>query len=323
MPKADGCDQEGTAFSRAETRSVDATRGRSPRFRPLCYPRRVKESSIAIIGPGRLGSALAKHLHCAGYRIPEIISRDRQSLSRARALARSIRAVATTFRNANLDADIVWLCVPDSQIELVANALAARSWKGKVALHSSGVLTSDALASLRKSGARLASAHPLMTFVRGSVPDLSGVPFAIEGDALAVRAARRIVQHLAGRPVTIRKADKPAYHLFATMICPLLISLLAASERAAKLAAMSPDDARRRMLPIIRQTIVNYEELGAAASFTGPFVRGDVETVRLHLKELSRSPALKAVYASLAEAALRNLPHRNVRQIRAAISLTM
>lgn len=282
----------------------------------LCYPRPVKHPSIAIIGLGRLGSALAKHLHSAGYCVSEIICRDRQSLSRARKLARSIRADATTLQNTNLDSDIIWLCVPDSQIEPVANALAASSWKGKLALHSSGVLTSDALASLRKSGASVASAHPLMTFVRGSAADLSGVPFAIEGDGAAVRAARSIVLHLGGRPVAIRKADKPAYHLFATMICPLLISLLASSERSAKLAGMSPAAARRRMLPIIRQTISNYEELGAATAFTGPLVRGDVETVRLHLKELSRSPALKAVYVSLAEAALQNLPQRNAKQIR-------
>ena len=279
----------------------------------LCYPRPVKHPSITIVGPGRLGSALAKHLHHAGYRVAEIVCRDRKSLSPLRTLALS--AIATTLSSANLDADIVWLCVPDSQIEPVANALAARSWKGKIALHSSGVLTSDALASLRKSGASVASAHPLMTFVRGSVPDLSAVPFAIEGDAPAVRAVRGIVHRLGGLPVPVRKANKPAYHLFATMICPLLISLLAASERAAKLAGMSPNEARRRMLPIIRQTSLNYEELGAAAAFTGPFVRGDVETVRLHLNQLSRSPALKAVYASLAEAALQNLPHRNARQI--------
>jgi len=282
----------------------------------LCYARPVKPPSIAIVGPGSTLIITTKHLHSAGYRVSEIISRDRQSRSRARTLARAVSAVATTLDNANLDADIIWLCVPDSQIEPVAKALAASSWKGKLALHSSGVLTSDALASLRKWGASVASAHPLMTFVRGSAPDLSAVPFAIEGDARAARAARMIAWHLGGLPVAIRKADKPAYHLFATMICPLLISLLAASERAAQLAGISPEDARRRMLPIMRQTIVNYEELGAATAFTGPFVRGDIDTVRLHLKELSRSPSLKAVYASLAEAALQNLPHRNSKQIR-------
>ena len=117
----------------------------------------------------------------------------------------------------------------------------------------------------------------------------------------------------------IRKRDKPAYHLFATMVCPLLVSLLAASERAAKLAGLSANEARRRMMPIVRQTILNYETHGAAAAFTGPFVRGDVETVRSHLKALSKSPALKDVYASLAEAAFRNLPHRNANKIRAAM----
>jgi predicted short-subunit dehydrogenase-like oxidoreductase (DUF2520 family) len=280
----------------------------------------VNHPAIAIVGPGRLGSALAKHLHSAGYRISEIICRDRRALSTARALARATGATAHTLDRTTLNADILWLCVPDSQIESVSNTLASRRWQGKVALHSSGVLTSDVLASLRKAGASIASAHPLMTFVRGSIPELSGVPFAIEGDAVGVRTAREVLRSLGGRPVAIRRQDKPAYHLFATMICPLLISLLAASEEAAKLAGMSASEARRRMLPIVRQTISNYERVGAAAAFTGPFVRGDVETVRLHLKALAHSSALKGVYAGLAEVALRNLPRRNARQIRAALT---
>jgi predicted short-subunit dehydrogenase-like oxidoreductase (DUF2520 family) len=283
------------------------------------YPRPVKQLSIAIVGPGRLGSALAKHLFSAGYSISEIICRDRSSVPRLLALARTAGARATTPQTATLDADIVWFSVPDSQIKSVANTLSSHHWKGKIALHSSGVLTSEVLASLRKAGASVASAHPLMTFVRGSVPDLSDVPFAIEGNATAVRTITQVVRGLGARPVPIRKQDKPAYHLFATMICPLLISLLAASEEAAKLAGLSPNDARRRMVPIIRQTISNYEKLGPAAAFTGPFVRGDVETVRLHLKALSRSGSLRRIYAALAEAALQNLPHRSANEIRAAL----
>lgn len=279
----------------------------------------MKRSSISIVGPGRLGSALAKHLHSAGYRICEIIYRDRASLRRARALARTVRARATTLRRAELNADIVWLAVPDSQIESVAGNLCSRNWQAKIALHSIGVLTSDVLAPLRKAGATVASAHPLMTFVRGSAPDLLNVPFALEGDSTALRAAREIVRRLGARPVAISKQDKPVYHLFATLICPLLISLLAASESAAKLAGISQAEARRRMVPIIRQTISNYEKLGAAAAFTGPFVRGDVETVRLHKKALSRSSSLRKVYAALAEAALQNLPHHSANQIRAAL----
>lgn len=280
----------------------------------------MKPPAFAIVGSGRLGSALAKHLHSAGYRISEIICRDRPSLFRTRALARTVNAVANTLQNIRLDANVVWLCVPDSQMEPVANALSPRLWKRKIALHSSGVLTSDVLVPLRKAGASVASAHPLMTFVRGPAPDLAHVPFALEGDAAALRIARQVVRRLGARPVPIRKTDKPAYHLFATMICPLLISLLALSERTAQLARISPDEARRRMSPILHQTISNCEKFGAASAFTGPFVRGDVDTVRMHLKVLTRSPGVRSVYRALAEAAVENLPHRNRTEIRAVLT---
>ena len=297
----------------SETRSFPRIEG------ALCYPRPVKQPSIAIVGPGRFGSALAKHLNSSGYNVSEIICRDRQSLPRASALARTVDARATTLRTATFHADIIWFCVPDSQIASAARALSSRAWTAKIALHSSGVLTSDVLALLRKAGASIASSHPLMTFVRGSVPKLLNVPFAIEGDAAAVRAARQVVRRLGARPVAIRKQDKPAYHLFATIICPLFTSLLAASEQAAKLAGIPPKEARRRMVPIVRQTLSNYEKMGAAAAFTGPFVRGDVDTVRMHLKALAHSSGLRSVYTALAEAALQNLPHRNAKQIRAAL----
>lgn len=158
-----------------------------------------------------------------------------------------------------------------------------------------------------------------MTFARGSTPDLKDVPFAIEGDRIAVLTAKRIARRLGGIPVTVRKRDKPAYHLFATLICPLLVSLLAVSEKAARLAGISPSEARTRMLPIIRQTIANFEHFGPSGAFTGPFVRGDVETVRVQLKTLSGSAATKAVYVSLAEAALQNLPHRQADEIRSVL----
>jgi len=234
-------------------------------------------------------------------------------------LAQALSATATTLNSAELKGKLVWLCVPDSRIEATAVELASWEWKKRVVFHSSGVITSDKLAVLKKAGASVASVHPLMTFVRKSVPSLRDVPFAIEGDPLAIRAARLAAKRVGGNPVIIRKQNKPAYHLFATLICPLLISLLAASEKAAMLAGLTPSEARIRMLPIIRQTISNYQELGAPGAFTGPFVRGDAETVRLQLKSLSRSPGIKAVYVSLAEAALQNLPHQRAHEIRSAL----
>jgi predicted short-subunit dehydrogenase-like oxidoreductase (DUF2520 family) len=249
-----------------------------------------------IVGAGRLGTALAQRLSEAGHKISKIKSRN-------------------SPRPKQLRADVLWFCVPDAEIASAAYVFSQSAFEGKFAFHSSGVLTSDILLPLRRAGAHVVSVHPLMTFVAGSVPDLAGVPFAIEGDRSAVRVARAIVHELRGRAVNIRKQDKVAYHAFATMICPLLVALLAASEKTAALAGISKAEARRRMMPIIRQTLRNYEKLGPAGAFSGPIVRGDAETIQSHLKVLAKAPSAQRAYVALAQAALEFLPNQNGREI--------
>src|SRR5213593_2590032 len=105
---------------------------------------RAGKPSIAIMGPGNLGSALALALAQAGYKITEIISREQPaSRERARALARRLGARAATVSSAKLDAGLVWFCVNDGAIASSARELRSAEWKGKIALHSSGALTSD------------------------------------------------------------------------------------------------------------------------------------------------------------------------------------
>jgi predicted short-subunit dehydrogenase-like oxidoreductase (DUF2520 family) len=274
---------------------------------------RSAKPDIAIVGAGNLASALAVSLRQAGYVIEQIVSRSgAASLRRARRLGREVGAGAVVAERAKIRAKIVWFCVPDVAIAAAAQSLAGASdWRGKVALHSSGALTSDELAVLRKRGAAIASVHPLMTFVQGSRPALDGVPFAIEGDPIAVRTASAIVRNLRAQPFTIHKKYKEIYHAWGTFTSPLLTSLLAASERVAVAAGINRKAARERMLPILRQTLANYVRLGAAESFSGPIPRGDVATIREHLKVLGKIPQAQEVYIALTRAALRNLPARN------------
>jgi len=267
---------------------------------------------IAIVGAGNLASAMATALHAAGYVIDQIVSRGRAACSqRARRLAGELGSYAVTAARAQLHAEVVWFCVPDRAIAASAESLSeVTDWRGKAALHSSGALSSDELASLRQRGAAVASVHPLMTFVRGSQP-LLGVPFAIEGDRRAVRAARAIVTDLRGKPFSIRKQDQEAYHAWGMFVSPLLTALLAVSERVAGSAGVRRSAAKERMLPILRQTLANYAGLGAPQSFSGPIVRGDVETVKKLLSALRAVPEAREVYLALARAALRDLPTKN------------
>jgi predicted short-subunit dehydrogenase-like oxidoreductase (DUF2520 family) len=287
---------------------------------PDILPAVAANPTIAILGPGRLGRALATELIDAGYSITELISRKSSaSQAKARKLAKSLAARPATIENANLEARLLWLCVPDREIARVGGELAARgtskAWRGKIVFHSSGALASDELNALRRRGAAVASVHPFMTFVAGSSPRLEGLPFAIEGDDVALRVARKIVKRLGGTTLSLRKKDKIAYHAWATLCSPLLIAVLVAGEQAGRLAGFSPADARRKMLPIVMQTLANYADLGPAGAFSGPIVRGDADIVRQHLQVWNRSPGIKQVYLALARVALRHLPVQNRKKL--------
>jgi predicted short-subunit dehydrogenase-like oxidoreductase (DUF2520 family) len=288
-----------------------------------------RKPRVAIVGAGSLANFLAVALDAAGFPIAEIVARDSpQSRRRARALAAKVGARTVTVHSAALDATLLWFCVPDREIRgaasLLADHLAARAsrhQKGRVhgkvrfAFHSSGALLSRELEPLRKAGAAIASVHPLMTFVAGAHPSahpcMTGVPFAIEGDDAATRVARRIVRELGGESFRLPAARKAAYHAWATMTSPLLLAFLVTLEEAARAAGLTREDARRKSLPIISQTLANYSRLGPAQSFSGPLVRGDAETVAKHLAALKMHPGAREVYVALARAALRGLPVKN------------
>jgi len=280
---------------------------------------------VALVGAGSLATFLAVALRQAGFTVTEIIARDsKPSLRRARQLAAKVAAQGVTAHSARLDATLLWFCVPDREIRraatslsdhLLARVLANQKTIPRFALHSSGALSSRELYPLHAAGVEVASAHPLMTFVAGAHPSLSGlkskVPFAIEGDNAATRVARQIVRALGGESFRLPAARKAAYHAWATMTSPLLVAFLVTLEEAARLAGLVREDARRKSLPIIMQTLENYSRLGPAKSFSGPLIRGDAETVRKHLAVLKKRPRARGVYIALAQVALRELPVKN------------
>jgi predicted short-subunit dehydrogenase-like oxidoreductase (DUF2520 family) len=289
--------------------------------------------TVAIVGAGSLATFLATALNDAGFTITEIIARDTpRSRSHAPSLAAKVGAQTVTADSAALDATLLWFCVPDREIRGAASALAgnlparaAAHKKNRVsskvpskapnkvrfAFHSSGALLSRELDPLRKAGIAVASVHPLMTFVAGTHPSLTGVPFAMEGDRAATQVARQIVRKLGGESFSLPARRKPAYHAWATLTSPLLLAFLVTVEEAARAAGLTREDARRKSLPIMRQTLANYSRLGPAQSFSGPLIRGDAETVAKHLAALKKHPGAREVYLALARAALRGLPVQN------------
>lgn len=274
---------------------------------------RRKPLAVSIVGPGRLGTALALSLSKAGYVVRDLVVREGRGVSRqATKLARQVKARAFALGEAQLESDLVWITVPDDAIASVAASLAAsQAWRGKRVFHSSGALTSDVLGLLREKGAKVASVHPGMTFVSRSVPRMKGVPFGVEGDPAAVRLAKKVISDLGGNVFPIAKNDKVLYHAFGSFASPMLIALMAALENVGKAAGIKQRDLRTMAAPLLRQTLNNYLVHGANEAFSGPMVRGDVATIRRHLEGLRKVPQARDAYVTLAKIALRELPVGN------------
>lgn len=272
-----------------------------------------RKPRITLVGAGNLASAIGGALHAARYRIDLVAGRALPG-SRKRAAALAARLGASPVRLNDLEpvSDIIWLCHTDDALAETAGLLAHRpGWRGKIALHSSGALTSDVLAPLRRAGALAASLHPMMTFVPGRAPKLKGVPFAVEGDRKAAQAARKIVRDLGAETFEIRKESKVLYHALGSFASPLLVAALATAERVGRAAGLSGQQIRSIIAPIVRQTMENYLKRGAAGAFSGPIRRGDINTVRRHLKDLPAVPGAIEVYRALVRSALMDLPSAN------------
>jgi predicted short-subunit dehydrogenase-like oxidoreductase (DUF2520 family) len=118
-----------------------------------------------------------------------------------------------------------------------------------------------------------------------------------------VRAARRLIGALDGTAILIPPTLRPLYHAGAVTASNFLVTLAAAAAGMLRSAGVEGDDALRALLPLMRGTLANLEEVGLPGALTGPIVRGDTETVRMHLARLSGEA--RAVYCALGIETLR------------------
>jgi predicted short-subunit dehydrogenase-like oxidoreductase (DUF2520 family) len=226
--------------------------------------------SLAIVGPGRLGRALADALTAAGWQVTGPLGRG-----------------ADGRRADGRAADAVLLCVPDAEIAAAA-ALIAR---GPLVGHCSGSTTLDPLAAHEAF-----SLHPLMT-VTAAGACFKGAGAAIAGRTdRATAFAASIAAALGMVTVTVGDDDRAAYHAAASIAANLLVTLEAAAERMAATAGVR----RELLVPLVRAAVENWAALGPERALTGPVARGDEATVgRQRAAVGQRAPDLLPLFDAL------------------------
>jgi predicted short-subunit dehydrogenase-like oxidoreductase (DUF2520 family) len=256
---------------------------------------------LAFIGAGRAGRALGSALHRAGYPVVAVASRTEQSAERmadalpgARAFHRAQDAVDA--------AEIVFLTVPD---DALAALVAELRWRSEgAAVHCSGALSLDPLEPARVRGAEIGGFHPLQTLAGGAedVGRFAGITVGIEADSERFRTdLERMARAIGGTPLRLGPGDKALYHASGVFACNYLVTLVDVASSLWEAFGVERADAVRALLPLIRATVGNIEDLGVARALTGPVARGDAGTVARHRRALSGSaPGEERLYSALA-----------------------
>ena len=165
----------------------------------------------------------------------------------------------------------------------------------------------EALAPLRARGYAVGSLHPLVavSHAEGGAEALGGAFYCVEGDAGAVRAARRAVRALGGESFAVRPGKKALYHAAAVMASGHTVALFDLASSLLAGCGLTDRRARAVLLPLLRSTLENLSARPPARALTGTFARADVQTVRKHLAALADLDTARAIYALLGKRSLR------------------
>ena len=263
-----------------------------------------KQTPIAIVAAGRLGSSLAIAMSDAGYNVAAISSRrgDHREWLKSRIENGVVIENAQTAVNM---ASIVFITAPDAAIEQICSTVQWRSHQTVV--HCAGVLPLSALDNSTRAGAETAGFHPLQTFPSPESSDrLSDVSFATESPNPEIRIwLETLASDLGGSSFKIDSSQRAAYHASAVMACGLLAGLTGLAAEMWEPLGIDRSDALKRLIPLLRSTVDALDEKGLPSAITGPFVRGDVETIASHLSATTiNSPETGNAYAALSLATL-------------------
>lgn len=232
---------------------------------------------ITLVGDGRVGGSFARALRSAGA--------DVELAGRAGIAGRP--------------AEVVLLCVPDSEIASACESVVAAAPGLRFAGHTSGATTLDALAAATAAGAETFSLHPLQT-IPDSGTDLTGAPVAVAASTpAAADLARRIATACQMNPFDVPEESRAAYHAAAAIASNFLVALESSAEEL--LAAAGIENGRELLAPLVLRSAANWAERGPDA-LTGPIARGDEETVARHLEAIAATdPELEPLYRALAD----------------------
>lgn len=259
---------------------------------------------MAVVGAGRVGTALAVLLERANYRVVAASGGEGSRVRVRRYLPFARFVPAGSSDSVARGARLVILAVPDDAIEAICSEMAAagafgdRQW----VLHLSGSVGLEALGPAEALEADVLSVHPLQTVpdVDEGIRRLPGSGFAVTAHTEAGYAfGETLVTDAGGVPFRLPDDMKPLYHAAAVYCANYVVAVEGLAERLFRMAGVKAP--LEVFAPLARAALDAALEKGPVAALTGPVVRGDVGTIERNLEALAkRAPEAVRSYVELA-----------------------
>ena len=251
--------------------------------------------SISFAGAGKVAGALCRGLFHSGSEIIKIVS---ETWSDGLILADSCKARWSSKPEFADNENVVIVAVPDHRLGEVLSSIKCHE-KCLVA-HTAGSYGLEVFPSSIKHKGIL---YPLQTFSEGREIIFNGLPFLLEAsDDYSGKILGNIVESLGGTGRFIDTEQRRIVHLAAVFINNFTNYMLTSGNEIAARAGVSLEIFE----PLIRETVSKALQNGPEASQTGPAVRNDLNTVKMHLDLLSFSPELQNMYRQLTDSIIKH-----------------
>lgn len=258
----------------------------------------MKREHAAIVGAGRMGTAMARALKLAGWTVQ--LWSPSQRGRRVEGIPVREGALPLSFAPAKL----LLLTVPDARVAEVAKRIAdeTETTPGQIAAHCSGSLGLDVLQPLADQGLEVGSLHPLVAAAPGEVR-LSGRWGAVDGSPDAIVFLEAVAKAVGLWTFEIPASERPRYHAAASLAANGLVSLTDLSLELLQRCGVVREQALPALLCLLESAIEGMWRTGLPEALTGPVARGDAAVVEGHLRVLD-VPGTRDAYIALAKHAL-------------------
>lgn len=252
---------------------------------------------IGFIGAGKVGSSFGHYLKDRGLEVLGYSSKSKSSAIKAAEFTNTNFLELSELLNS---CEYIFITTPDDFIAEVWSEIKPFQLQDKKIFHMSGSLSSKIFDDIETKGAFGYSLHPLFPFTNNnSYTSLGDAIFTIEGKFIAEIEGFLSISKI--NYYEIKQENKAKYHAAAVFASNYVVALAKISKTLLLECGLPDTEIDRAIFPLMTGALNNIKEKGIEKALTGPILRGDVGTIKLHREILKE---YRDVYDELGMTAL-------------------